>query len=155
MRYRILLTLFLSILIFAGCIQEPVENPEGKYGSSVDQSKQSVLSDILSKEGVYLNREIVVSGVISELSEQLNITTFTLTSGSDKIKCSFENMKLPKSLEGQNALVQGSLVYIQVASQAGRQPGGENVFAADPTGGSYKEELRLKVKGFQIIKQAK
>jgi len=149
MRYRILLTLFLSILMFMGCIQEPVENPEGKYGTPVDTKKGVALRDILDDKGMYLNHEIVIKGQISSINEQVGITTFEIIDNGI-LKCATEKFKLPKSLDKKIVFVQGILKEIQVSSKKGRDVGGEYTLGADPLGSSYQEELRLDVTGIQV-----
>jgi len=143
------------ILTSASCVSEPKENPQGKYGIEVPKQTSITISDLLKNQGQYINNQVIVSGSIKSISEQVGITTFLLTSGTDEIKCSFEDVKLPKSLEGKNATVVGMLVTVQVSSEKGRQPGGEYTFSADPGSTSYKEEFRIDVKGLQIMQNAK
>jgi len=145
----------LGILIFAGCVSEPKENPEGKYGAPIPKQTSTTISDLYRNQGMHINNQVIVSGSIKSISEQLGISTFELTSGTDVVRCSFEGTKLPKSLEGKNATVIGTLVVIQISSEKGRQPGGEYTFSADPSGGSYKEELRIDVKGLQLMQNDK
>ena len=142
--------ILIIFLIQMGCISGMTENPEGKYGSTVDSKSAIPLNEITASKGQYLNHEITIAGKITSINEQVGITTFEITGNGEKIKCSTEATKLPKSLEGKDVFVVGILKEIQVSSKKGRDVGGEYSFAADPLGSGYEDELRLEVKGLQV-----
>ena len=149
---RIFFTLcMLSLLMLnLACVTGPPENPDGKYGKEVPQGNGLSLAQILPKQGQYIDREIVIFGEIVEV-DTLSGSWFDLKSGKDVIRCNIRDFGLPQSCVGKQAYAYGELTTVQVASETGRDPGQEYTFAADPSGASYKDELRLKIKGVKIV----
>jgi hypothetical protein len=150
-RSSFIICLILS-LVATACTSGPPENPDGKYGSDVPVKEAITMTEVISRQGQYLDHKVVVTGEIIKVDD-FSGAWFDLKSGSDTVRCSIADFNIPQSLTGKKICVTGTLSVVQVATEKGRDPGGEYTFSADPSSAKYKDELRIEVEGIQVEMQ--
>ncbi|MBU1023384.1 hypothetical protein KKB99_03755 [bacterium] len=144
----------LSISIFLigiSCASGPSESPDGKYGNKAVAKNTAIdFAELGPKRGQYVKQEIVLLGTIDEI-DSLHGAWFKLKTDKGGIKCTITDFGLPQSLVGKTAYAQGILEIILASSEKGRPIGGEYTMAADPSGSSYDDELRLRVNAVEVL----
>ena len=116
---------YLFIILFFGCNKQPSEldllnkeNPQGHYGNHMQKGVAQQIHEILNKPDEYLNKNVLVSGVIDDVCPMrgcwIQISDKN-QAGPIRVKVTDGEIVFPLSAKNHNVTVQGTFVRLDLS----------------------------------------
>ena len=116
---------YLFIILLFGCSKQPSEldllnkeNPQGHYGNHMQKGVAQQIHEILNKPDEYLNKNILVSGVVDDVCPMrgcwIQISDKN-QAGPIRVKVTDGEIVFPLSAKNHNVTVQGTFVRLDLS----------------------------------------
>lgn len=116
---------YLFIILFFGCSKQPSEldllnkqHPQGHYGNHMQKGVAQQIREILNKPDEYLNKNVLVSGVIDDVCPMrgcwIQISDKN-QAGPIRVKVTDGEIVFPLSAKNHNVTVQGTFVRLDLS----------------------------------------